>query len=136
MKSGLLWFDDDPRKDLEEKVLWAAAHYERKHGQAPDLCYVHPGAFGGNGNGKPKKAGAVEIRPGRSVLPHHFWLGVAEKKTQSTPADGTPATSASAPQPSLIRRVEAAEAAKVAMSPARARQLAIELGNPENACIT
>ena len=86
MKTGLLWFDDDPRKELTEKVLRAAAHYERKYGQPPDLCFVHPSALkNGNGNGKRgvKKAGGVEIRPGRSVLPHHFWLGVAEKKARA-----------------------------------------------------
>jgi hypothetical protein len=92
MKTGLLWFDDDPRKELEEKVLRAAAHYERKYGQAPELCFVHPSAFDGNGNGKHAKkrgkkgdvvkAGEVEIRPGRSVLQHHFWLGMAEEKSQ------------------------------------------------------
>ncbi len=90
MKTGLLWFDDDPRKELEEKVLRAAAHYERKYGQAPDLCFVHPNAFNGNGNGKRGKkggvvkAGEVEIRPGRSVLQHHFWLGMAEKKSRAS----------------------------------------------------
>jgi hypothetical protein len=90
MKTGLLWFDDDPRKELEEKVLRAAAHYERKYGQAPNLCFVHPSAFNGNGNGKRGKkndivkAGEVEIRPGRSVLQHHFWLGVAEEKPQAS----------------------------------------------------
>ncbi len=77
MKTGLLWFDDDPRKQLEEKVQRAAAHYEHKYGHTPDLCYVHAGIFGDNG--KVKKAGAVEIRAGRSVLPNHFWLGVDEK---------------------------------------------------------
>ena len=90
MKTGLLWFDDDPRKELEEKVLRAAAHYERKYGQAPDLCYVHPSAFDGNGNGKHAKkssvvkAGNVEIRSGRSMLLHHFWLGMAEEKSQTS----------------------------------------------------
>jgi hypothetical protein len=95
MKTGLLWFDDDPRKELEEKVLRAAAHYERKYGQAPNLCFVHPSAFNGNGNGNGKrankrgkkgavKAGEVEIRPGRSVLQHHFWLGMAEEKSQAS----------------------------------------------------
>jgi hypothetical protein len=91
MKTGLLWFDDDPRKELEEKVLRAAAHYERKYGQAPNLCFVHPSAFDGNGNGNGKhakkgdvvKAGKVEIRPGRSVLQHHFWVGMAEEKPQA-----------------------------------------------------
>jgi hypothetical protein len=87
MKTGLLWFDDDPRRKLEEKVQRAAAHYERKYGQVPDLCYVHPSALD-NGNGKRgkrsdvMKAGEVEVRAGRSVLLHHFWLGMAEDKSQ------------------------------------------------------
>jgi len=82
MKIGLLWFDDDPRKKLEEKVLRAAVHYERKYGLPPNLCFVHPSAFNGNGKRPVKKAGGVEIRPGRSILPDHFWLGVAEDKSQ------------------------------------------------------
>jgi hypothetical protein len=82
MKTGLLWFDDDPRRQLEEKVLRAATHYERKHGQAPTLCYVHSSALNSNGKRAVKKAGEVEIRIGRSVLPNHFWLGVAEDKPQ------------------------------------------------------
>jgi len=82
MKVGLLWFDDDPCRELEQKVLRAVTHYEHKYGRLPDLCFVHPSALGGNGKRSVKKAGGVEIRPGRSVLPHHFWLGVAEDKTR------------------------------------------------------
>jgi hypothetical protein len=78
MKTGLLWFDDDPRKQLEEKVQRAATHYERKYGHAPNLCYVHPAALGDNG--KVRKVGDVEIRTGRSVLIHHFWLGLDDEK--------------------------------------------------------
>jgi len=84
MKTGLLWFDDDPRRQLEEKVIRAATHYERKYGRAPTLCYVHPSVLDGNGKRALKKAGEVEIRVGRSVLPDHFWLGVADEKPQAT----------------------------------------------------
>jgi hypothetical protein len=86
MKTGLLWFDDDPRRQLEEKVQRAAMHYERKYGLSPTLCFVHPSTLNGNGGGAVKKAGEVEIRPGRSVLPDHFWLGVAEDASR----DGAP----------------------------------------------
>jgi len=79
METGLLWFDDDPRRKLEDKVLRAAARYEQKYGQAPNLCFVNPDVFNGNGKKRTKKIGPVEIRPGSSVLPHHFWLGVAEQ---------------------------------------------------------
>ncbi|MCP4539058.1 MAG: hypothetical protein GY832_18135 [Chloroflexi bacterium] len=84
MKTGLLWFDDDPLKKLDEKVKRAVAHYQHKYGQAPTLCFVHANVFDGNGkkNGV-KKAGGVEIRVGRSVLPHHFWLGMAEEKRRT-----------------------------------------------------
>jgi hypothetical protein len=78
VKTGLLWFDDDPKQRLEDKVLRAAAHYERKYGRVPELCFVHPSAFEGRKR-RVKKAGGVEIRPGRSVLQHHFWLGVSER---------------------------------------------------------
>lgn len=79
MKTGMLWFDDDPQKELEDKVLQAAAHYERKYGQLPNLCFVHPSALNGNGKQRVKRVGEVEIRPARSVLIHHFWLGVSEQ---------------------------------------------------------
>lgn len=75
-----MWFDDDPHRELEQKVLRAATHYEQKYGRRPNLCFVNPGVF--KGNGSVEKAGEVEIRVGRSVLPHHFWLGVAEDKGQ------------------------------------------------------
>jgi hypothetical protein len=83
MKTGLLWFDDDPRKQLEEKVLRAAMHYERKYGRFPNLCFVHPSTFDENGKRSVKRAGGVEIRPGRLVLPDHFWLGVSEELAAS-----------------------------------------------------
>lgn len=129
MKTGLLWFDDNPRKDLEEKVLRAVAHYERKHGRTPDLCYVHPTSLGNDKDGQPKKAGSVEIRLGRAVLPHHFWLGVSEKQRTTpanTPAKGAPAKPASVPHPSLVHRVKAAE---TPMTREEARQLALALEN-------
>ena len=79
MNTGLLWFDDDPDRRLEEKVLRAALHYEQKYGRPPDLCYVNPGALDDSDQGEdPVWAGQVEIKPGRTVLPNHFWLGMAD----------------------------------------------------------
>jgi len=83
MKIGMLWFDNDPKADLKVKIERAAVYYSKKYGQPPNLCFVHPsmtpaGSGNGNGNGKP---GNIEIRANRSVLPNHFWIGIAE--TQS-----------------------------------------------------
>jgi hypothetical protein len=78
MRVGLLWFDDDPREQLEDKVIHAVLHYRHKYGHSPNLCFVYPSAFG-DGKGQVREADGAEIRPGRSVLRDHFWLGVAEE---------------------------------------------------------
>ena len=82
METGMLWFDDDQTADIEEKVLRAAAHYTRKYDQSPNLCFVHLSAFNGNGKYLVKKAGGVNIRPSRSILPDHFWIGMADREEE------------------------------------------------------
>ncbi len=71
MNIGMLWFDNDPRADLFSKIARAMDYYQKKYGQAPDLCYVHPSML----NESTPKPGKIEIRSNRSVLPNHFWIG-------------------------------------------------------------
>ena len=78
MKIGLLWFDDDPHKTLEEKVLRASARHEQKYGRPPNTCFVHPSAL--DNNKQIRKTGDVEIRIGRSVLLNHYWLRITHKQ--------------------------------------------------------
>jgi len=84
MKEGLLWYDDNPGRDLAEKIGRAARRYRQKFGASPDVCYVHPSALGGNGRpqavGKMRKVNGVHVAPLPSVLRHHFWVGREEKK--------------------------------------------------------
>lgn len=72
MNIGMLWFDNDPKTDLQAKIARAAEYYARKYGQAPDLCYVHPSML----PAEPARAGKIEVKTNRSVLPHHFWIGI------------------------------------------------------------
>jgi len=80
---GLLWFDDDPNRDLQQKVGNAARRYTEKFGRQPTVCYVHPSmlnGLGGSGNGASVISldiGGLHLRvvPRRSVLRHHLWLG-------------------------------------------------------------
>jgi len=74
---GLLWFDgsDEP---LHRKVQGAATYYRTKHGQWPDLCYVHPSAC--ERDGVCDLVDKVAIVARESVLPHHFWIGVEKEK--------------------------------------------------------
>lgn len=91
MNVGMLWFDNDPKVNLDAKIERAAAYYRSKYGKTPTLCFVHPsmlalGAIkneqpenGANGQPGPNKKLAtcgIEIRSNRSVMPNHFWIGV------------------------------------------------------------
>ena len=68
----MLWFDNDPKADLETKITRAAGYYEKKYGLAPDLCFVHPSML----KNSPIKPNAIDIKANRSVLPNHFWIGI------------------------------------------------------------
>ena len=71
MKIGMLWFDNDPNTELDDKIARAAAYYLNKYGQAPNVCFVHHSMANGE-----KQPGRIEIRTTNAVLPNHLWIGV------------------------------------------------------------
>ncbi len=80
MNTGMMWFDNDPKTTLEVKVQQAADYYRQKYGRTPDLCLVNPGALAkAQPEPETRQAGKILIRPLRSVLPGHLWIGVDEK---------------------------------------------------------
>lgn len=92
MNTGMLWFDNDKKRDLGAKVSRAAQYYRQKYGQTPNLCYVHPAMFrsNGNGNGKEKTrkmvVAGVEVRPAPFVLRNHLWIGRDDEAREHPPA--------------------------------------------------
>lgn len=80
MNIGMLWFDNDPKTELFSKVERAAAYYRNKYGRPPTVCFVHPSMLAIPANQvdgtSSLKAGGLEIRPTRTVLPNHFWIGI------------------------------------------------------------
>ena len=89
MDIGMLWYDDDGKRQLDEKVARAVEYYRAKYGVQPTECYVHPGMLSANQAGV---AGGVRLRPSRTIFKNHFWLGVGEnavaKSAVGKPADG------------------------------------------------
>jgi hypothetical protein len=90
MDVGMLWFDNDQKSNLQERVQRAADYYARKYGKKPNLCFVHPSMLPqpveipANGNGADRlKAGAVEVRSSNSLLPNHFWIGVERQEVHA-----------------------------------------------------
>ena len=76
MRTGMLWFDNDPKANLSEKVSRAAAYYAKKYGQVPNICFVHPSMVGESAP-RPK---SLEVRPSGMILPNHFWIGIHDSK--------------------------------------------------------
>lgn len=72
MNIGMLWFDNDPQIDIRTKLNRAIAYYQKKYGQTPDLCYVHPSML----PEKSMHSAGVEVQPDQMILPNHFWLGL------------------------------------------------------------
>ena len=84
MKTGLLWYDSDPKRALEDKVGQAAQRHREKYGRWPNTCYVHPQAISAQAEEESISfdlAGAKRVRvlTAPNILLHHYWLGVSPK---------------------------------------------------------
>lgn len=89
MRIGLLWYDDDPRRGLEDKVGRAAERYREKYGRWPNTCYVHPTAMAGGAGQVLRLASpsremqrTIRLVSAPNVLLHHYWLGEGTKKSE------------------------------------------------------
>jgi hypothetical protein len=86
MDIGMLWFDNDQKTSIPDKVERAAQYYQKKYGVNPDICYVHPKMVVGEDDtkiGSKKEAKKDHIKIGKilllineMVLPDHFWIGI------------------------------------------------------------
>ncbi len=74
MNVGMLWYDDDKKRSLEERVRRAADYYRRKYGRVPTRCFVHPAALAAGTS----EAAGMRIEASANVLPNHIWLGVED----------------------------------------------------------
>jgi len=71
MKFGMLWFDNNPKTALSEKVSEAIAYYFKKYGQQPNTCLVNPAML-------PEgqlQIGEITVRTWRTITPGHLWIG-------------------------------------------------------------
>ena len=78
MDWGLLWYDDTANRPLEDKIARAAAHFEKKYGQPPTICFVNPTAKNGA-----HQVGGIQIQPLKVVMPNCLWIGVGEAKRKA-----------------------------------------------------
>ncbi len=64
---GMLWFDNDPKRSLEEKVEFAAAYYEKKYGRKPTLI-----AASKKNVTEATTVDGIQVKPVTGLLNHHF----------------------------------------------------------------
>jgi hypothetical protein len=95
----MLWFDDDAKRPLKDKVARAVEHYKTKYGAAPTVCFVNPSML----KDAPEAAGGVQLRPARMVLVNHFWIGVGEA---AAPAEGRNGNGARHKNSTRMKRVK------------------------------
>jgi len=74
MNTGMLWFDNDPKIDIFVKIMRASEYYQKKYGQTPNVCFVHPSMK----MEVPSKSIGVDVQVNQMILPNHFWLGVKQ----------------------------------------------------------
>ena len=84
MNTGFLfWFDATPKRTLQEKIAEAALYYRRKFDHQPTLCLVNPNELPADPTDETLPLATVEapdhikvtVRPWKSVLPNHIWIG-------------------------------------------------------------
>ena len=78
MKTGRLFYDSDTKRTLTQKIDCAAESYRNMYGFLPDTVYVNPLTAG---EGIQDAKYAVSLKVSRSILPNHFWIGMAEEVT-------------------------------------------------------
>lgn len=71
MHSGMLWFDNDPKSNLSKKIHRAAQYYQKKYGQTPNLCTVHPKMV----EKENLEDAQLKVETSDIILLHHFWIG-------------------------------------------------------------
>lgn len=82
MDFGLLWYDNDAQRALEDKIGQAARRYLQKYGRLPNVCYVHPQALAARPVQEPgldcrldNPRATIRVLSASNILIHHFWLG-------------------------------------------------------------
>lgn len=77
---GMLWFDNEPKKSLDEKIADAAIYYRQKYGLIARYVLVHPSMI----PARPKpvdaqpeeeyRLGDILVQQYKSLLPNHLWV--------------------------------------------------------------
>ena len=70
MKEGLLWYDNQGKIDLKDRIMSAVKFFESKYGYLPEKCFVNPATLE-----KPfEMERKIKVFPSDLVIVNHIWL--------------------------------------------------------------
>ena len=69
---GLLWFDNDQRKPLADKIRQAVDFYSAKYGGHPNVCLVNPKTIGE----QTPRVDGVRVDTSKSIQVNHYFVGI------------------------------------------------------------
>ena len=82
MDIGMLWYDNETNIALDKRIERAVCYYQKKYGESPTVCYLHPSMLPVPAPSAQTKDieelrfSGVVVRATKSILPNHFWIGV------------------------------------------------------------
>jgi hypothetical protein len=75
MATGMIWFDNDPHKNINEKIKFAVQYYQNKFGSEPTLCFLNPKFEGKLLNSDSE----IEFNYNTGLSPDHIWIGLRQQ---------------------------------------------------------
>src|SRR5215472_10371960 len=105
LKMGLLWFDDNPKRPLAEKLDEAVERYQERFDVRPTLAHMNPSQAAG------LKYKRLQVHEDESLRRNYFIVGVDEADIASGALLSSSLVSAPA------RPARKAQAAPVALEP-------------------
>jgi hypothetical protein len=87
MDIGMLWFDDDTKNPLTDRIKRGAEFYKDKYGRWPNSVHVNPRMLAGDA--ELVNYAGIRVLPNKTILNGHFWYGVSHHAAASpTGTDG------------------------------------------------
>ena len=77
MNKGMLWYDNNSKAPLSQRILQAVQYYQSKYGQSPTYCLIHPAVLKVEQDLSNHQMPVI-VKAAPYVLPNHFWLGIEE----------------------------------------------------------
>jgi hypothetical protein len=75
MATGMIWFDNDPHKNINEKIQLAIQYYQRKFGSQPTICFLNPKFR----EKLLETESKIEVDFNFGLSPDHIWLGMRQQ---------------------------------------------------------